>query len=94
MLYSNIWQLPFDSACRKKPRETKQNKGKLIKPLFTIEIELPMLLSAKANPVKKTNNHDGLSFVRVMTLSDDILRAIFIDSYTKRTMKPPSARES
>ena len=75
-------------------RNKTNSKGKLIKPLFTIEIELPMLLSAKANPVKKTNNHDGLNFVRVMTLSEDILRAIFIDSYTKRTMKPPSARES
>jgi len=53
-----------------------------------------MLLSAKANPVKKTNNHDGLNFVRLMTLSEDILKAIFVDSYTKITVKPPSARES
>ena len=39
------------------------------------------------------NNHDGLNFVRLMTLSENILKAIFIDSYTKTTVKPPSARE-
>ena len=40
------------------------------------------------------DNHDGLNFVRIMTLSENILKAIFIDSYTNITVRPPSARES